>query len=83
MVWPTVPTVDLGSTKSSNWMATTRPSMKDSTKDGGRPQPPFVEPPRSAASFMDGCVVAMQVEDFGLPKSAMGMIGQTNKIQQF
>ena len=33
---------------------------------------------RSAASFMDGCVVAVQVEDFGLPKSAVGTVGQTS-----
>ena len=29
---------------------------------------------------MDGRVVAVQVEDFGLPKSAVGTVGQTNKI---
>ena len=29
---------------------------------------------------MDGCVVAVQVEDFGLPKSAVGTAGQTSKI---
>ena len=34
---------------------------------------PFVE------SFMDGCG-AVQVEDFGLPKSAVGKVGQTSKI---
>ena len=47
-----------------------------STKGGGglRPPPPFVD------SFMDGCVVAVQVEDFGLPKSAVGTVGQTSKI---
>ena len=47
-----------------------------STKGGGRLRrpPPFVD------SFMDGCVVAVQVEDFGLPKSAVGTAGQTSKI---
>ena len=46
-----------------------------STKDGGRLRrpPPFVD------SFLDGCV-AVQVEDFGLPKSAVGTVGQTSKI---
>ena len=39
-----------------------------------------MEAARSAASFMDGCVVAVQVEDFGLPKSAVGTAGQTSKI---
>ena len=29
---------------------------------------------------MDGCVVAVRVEDFGLPKSAVGTVGQTSKI---
>ena len=29
---------------------------------------------------MDGCVVAVQVEDFGLPKSAEGTVGRTSKI---
>ena len=28
---------------------------------------------------MDGCVVAVQVEDFGLPKSAVGTVDQTSK----
>ena len=59
--------------------APTHPSIKEaalraaSTKGGGRLRrpPPFVD------SFMDGCV-AVQVEDFGLPKSAVGMVGQTN-----
>ena len=47
-----------------------------STKGGGRLRrpPPFVD------SFMDVCVVAVQVEDFGLPKSPVGTIGQTNTI---
>ena len=61
--------------------APTQPSMKEaalraaSTKGGGRLRrpPPFVD------SFMDGCV-AVQVEDFGLPKSAVGTVGQTSKI---
>ena len=63
-------------------LASTNPSMKESTKGGGRRRrpPPFVEAARSAASFMDGCVVAVQVEDFGLPKSAVGTVGQTSKI---
>ena len=82
LVWPTVPTADLGSPKSSTWTAATHPSIKESTKGGGRRRrpPPFVEAARSAASFMDGCVVAVQVEDFGLPKSAVGTAGQTSKI---
>ena len=62
--------------------APTHPSIKEaalraaSTKGGGRLRrpPPFVD------SFMDGCVVAVQVEDFGLPKSAVGTVGQTSKI---
>ena len=29
---------------------------------------------------MDVCVVAVQVEDFGLPKSAVGTVGQTSKM---
>ena len=47
--------------------APTHPSIKESTKGGGRRRrpPPFVEAARSAASFMDGCVAAVQVEDFG------------------
>ena len=50
-----------------------------STKGGSRLRrpPPFVD------SFMDGCVVAVQGEDFGLPKSAVGMVGQTSKFSQF
>ena len=76
-----MPTADLGSPKSSTWTAT-HPSIKEaalraaSTKGGGRLRrpPPFVD------SFMDGCVVAVQVEDFGLPKSAVGTVGQTNNI---
>ena len=39
-----------------------------------------MEAARSAASFMDGCVVAVQVEDFGLPKSAVGTVSQTSNI---
>ena len=65
--------------------ATTHPSIKEaalraaSTKGGGRLRrpPPFVD------SFMDGCVVAVQVEDFGLPKSAVGTVGQTRKKMKF
>ena len=61
-------------------LAATNPSMKvaalraASTKGGGRLRrpPPFVD------SFMDGCV-AVQVEDFGRPKSAVGTVGQTSK----
>ena len=57
LVWPAVPTADLGSPKSSTWTATTHPSIKEaalraaSTKGGGRLRrpPPFVD------SFMDGC----------------------------
>ena len=61
--------------------APTQPSMQESTKGGDRRRrpPPFVEAARSADSFMDGCV-AVQVEDFGLPKSAVGTVGQTIKI---
>ena len=80
LVWPTVPTADLGSPKSSTWTAT-HPSIKEaalraaSTKGGGRLRrpPPFVD------SFMNGCV-AVQVEDFVLPKSAVGTVGQTTKF---
>ena len=49
---------------------------------GAKRRPPFVEAVRSAASFMDGCVVAVQVEDFGLPKSAVGTVGQTSIFVQ-
>ena len=38
---------------------------------------------RSAATFVDGCVVAVQVEDFGLPKSAVGTVGQTSILFEF
>ena len=77
-----MPTADLGSPKFSTWTAATHPSIKEaalraaSTKGGGRlwRPPPFVD------SFMDGCVAAVQVEDFGLPKSAVGTVGQTSKI---
>ena len=57
-----MPTADLGIPKSSTWTAT-HPSIKESTKGGGRLQrpPPFVEAARSAASFMDGCGEAGQV----------------------
>ena len=62
-------------------IAPTQPSMKEaalraaSTKGGGRLRrpPPFVD------SFMDGCVVTIEVEDFGLPKSAMGTEDQASK----
>ncbi len=62
LVWPTVPTADLGSPKSSTWTATTHPSIKEaalraaSTKGGGRLRrpPPFVD------SFMDGFVEAKE-----------------------
>ena len=81
-VWPGVLRADLGSPKCSTWTATTHPSIEEaalraaSTKGGGRLRrpPPFVD------SFMDGCVAAVQVEDFGLPKSAAGSAGQTSKI---
>ena len=61
--------------------APTHPSIKESTKGGGRRRrpPPFVEAALRDASFMDGDV-AVQVEDFGLPKSAVGTVGQTSKI---
>ena len=63
-------------------LAATNPSMTGAalraacTKGGShlRRPPPFVD------SFMDGCVVAVQVEDFGLPKSAVGTVGQTSKM---
>ena len=84
---PTAPRSDLASQTASAWTSTTHPSIEGaalraaSTKGGGRLRrpPPFVEAARSAASFMDGCV-AVQVEDFGLPKSAVGTVGQTSKI---
>ena len=43
-------------------LASTNPSMKESTKGGGRRRrpPPFVEAARSAASFMDGFVEAKE-----------------------
>ena len=79
-----MPTADLGSPKSSTWTAT-HPSIKESTKGGGRRRrpPPFVEAARSAACFVDGCVVAVQVENFVLPKPAVGMEGQASKISKF
>ena len=40
-------------------------------------RPPFVE------SFVDGCVVAVQVENFVLPTPAVGMEGQASKISKF
>ena len=45
--------------------APTQPSMKESTKGGGRRRRPlpFVEAARSAASFMDGCVGAGEAAD--------------------
>ena len=63
----------------------TQPSMKEaalraaSTKGGGRLRrpPPFVD------SFVDGCVVAVQVENFVLPKPAVGTEGQASKISKF
>ena len=65
IVWPTVPVADLGSPNSLTWTATTHPSIKESTKGGGRLRrpPPFVEVARSAASFMDGCVGAGEAAD--------------------
>ena len=62
--------------------APTQPSMKEaalraaSTKGGGRLRrpPPFVD------SFMDGCVAAVQVEEFGLPKSGVSTARQRSKI---
>ena len=50
LVWPRVPTADLGRPKSSTWTATTHPSIKESTKGGGRRRrpPPFVEAARRA-----------------------------------
>ena len=82
LVWPTVPTADLGNPKFTTWTAATHPSIKESTKGGGRRRRPllFLEAARSVASFMDGCAAAIQVEDFGLPKSAVGTVGQTSKI---
>ena len=68
--------------KSSTWTATTPPSIKEaalraaSTKGGRRVRGsgPFL------GSLLDGCMVAVQVEDFGLPKSAVGTVGQTSNI---
>ena len=65
--------------------APTQPSMKEaalraaSTKGGGRLRrpPPFVD------SFVDGCEVAVQVENFVLPKPAVGTEGQASKISKF
>ena len=77
-----MPTADLGSPKSSIWTAAAHPSIKEaalcaaSTKGGGRLQwpPPFVD------SFMDGCVVALQIEDFGLPKSAVAKQAKFSEV---
>ena len=65
--------------------APTQPSMKEaalraaSTKGGGRLRrlPPFVD------SFVDGCVVALQVDNFVLPKPAVGMEGRASKISKY
>ena len=64
--------------------APTQPSMKESTKGGGRRRrpPPFVEAARSAASFMDGCVAAVQVEEFGLPESGVSTARQRSNISR-
>ena len=81
LVWPTVPTADLGSPKSSTWTATTHPSIKESTKgwaaEGGRHR---LWRRREAPPPLWVGVVAVQVEDFGLPKSAVGTVGQTSKM---
>ena len=39
-------------------------------------------PPLVVDSFMHGFVVAIQVENFGLPKRAMSREGQTSKISK-
>ena len=46
-------------------LASSNPSMKESTKGGGRRRrpPPFVEAARSAATFMDGFVAAKEAAD--------------------
>ena len=41
---------------------------------------PFVKAARSAASFMDGCVAAVQVEEFGLPKSGVSTARQRSNF---
>ena len=80
-----MPTAGLGSTKFSTWTATTHPSTKEaalraaSTKGGGRLQ----RPPAFVDSSVDGCVVAVQVENFVLPKPAVGTEGQASKISKF
>ena len=69
-------------------LAATNPSMKGaalraaSAKGGGnlRRPPPFVEAARSAATFMDRCVAAVQVEEFGLPKSGVSTARQRSKM---
>ena len=84
LVSPTMPTADLGSPRSSTWTVSRHLSIKKSTKCGGRlwRPPRFVEAARSVASFMDRCVLTIQVEDFGLPKSAMGTLGRTSQISR-
>ena len=66
-------------------LADTNPSMKESTNGGGRRRrpPPFVEAARSAATYMDGCVAAVQVEEFGLPKSGVSTARQRSNIFRF
>ena len=82
LLWRAVLTPGLGSPNSSTWTAATHPSMKEaalraaSTKGGGR----LRRPPHFVDSFVEGCVVAVQVEDFGLPKPAVGTQGQASKI---
>ena len=82
LLWRAVLMPDLGSPNSSTWTAATHPSMKEAalraapTKGGGRLRrpPPFVD------SFMDGCVAAVQVEEFGLPKSGVSMARHRSKF---
>ena len=82
LLWRAMLTLDLGSPNSSTWTAATHPSLKEaalraaSTKSGGRLRrpPPFVD------SFMDGCVAAVQVEEFGLPKSGVSTARQRSNI---
>ena len=73
-----MPTAGLGSPKFLTWTATTQHSMKESTKGGGRLQ----RPPYFVDSFVDVYVVAVQVENFVLPKSAAGTAGQASKISK-
>ena len=71
----------VGGTRQRHLTSLPTPIHKGIHKGGRREAPPpFVEAARSAASFMDGCVVAVQVEDFGLPKSAVGTVGQTSNM---